>query len=73
MFWDICGAVSSLILSYLVCPGRRKDAEPASSWPCVLWWWNPQNIHADVERQAGGASNAGLAQSFIKDDSYGCG
>ena len=20
MFWDICGAVSSLILSYLVCP-----------------------------------------------------
>lgn len=33
----------------------------------------PQNIHADVERQAGGSSNAGLAQSFIKDDSYGCG
>ena len=32
-----------------------------------------KNIHADVERQEGDSSNAGLAQSFIKDDSYGCG
>ncbi len=32
-----------------------------------------RTIHADVEKQAGGSSNAGLAQSFIKDDSYSCG
>lgn len=73
MFWDICGAVSFLILFYLDMPLTEERRRTRLFMALCSLVVEPAEHPCRCGEAGGGPSNAGLAQSFIKDDSYGCG